>query len=110
MTLEEVTQFPHDDSSSIFDSSGAVLGGSGNEGGDEELIRTRQEVSALRSKLTAQMKANTRLKAAYNALAQSTGKVPASASQPVNASMMGELVLQYSHGVIIYLYILIFCV
>ena len=90
----EVTQLRHNDSSSVFDASEAVLMGEKNqveEDNEVALVRLQREVAVLRGKLVAQVKANTRLKTAYNALAHSTVRVPVNISQSINTSIMGKL-------------------
>ena len=92
--LGEVTQLQHNDSSSIFDASEVVAAGDKNravEDSEVALVRLQREVAVLRGKLVAQVKANTRLKTAYNALAHSTVRVPVNISQSINTSIMGKL-------------------
>ncbi|KAL5963497.1 hypothetical protein TSMEX_008746 [Taenia solium] len=85
---DEVTQLRHDDSSTIFDAT-ADHQMTGNQPG--ELAKLQRDLAVLRSKLVAQVKANTRLKAAYNALSHSMVKVPVDLSQSINPSIAEEI-------------------
>nr|CDS23845.1 Uveal autoantigen with coiled coil domains [Echinococcus granulosus] len=79
--LEEVTQLRHNDSSTIFDVT-ADHQVTGNQSGD--LAKLQRELAVLRGRLVAQVKANTRLKTAYNTLSHSMIKAPVDLSQSVN--------------------------
>ncbi|VDK20782.1 unnamed protein product [Taenia asiatica] len=85
---DEVTQLRHDDSSTIFDAT-ADHQMTGNQ--PDDLAKLQRDLAVLRSKLVAQVKANTRLKTAYNALSHSMVKVPVDLSQSINPSIAEEI-------------------
>ncbi|CDS36945.1 Uveal autoantigen with coiled coil domains [Echinococcus multilocularis] len=85
--LEEVTQLRHNDSSTIFDVT-ADHQVTGNQSGD--LAKLQRELAVLRGRLVAQVKANTRLKTAYNTLSHSMIKAPVDLSQSVNPFIAEE--------------------
>nr|CDS29933.1 hypothetical protein HmN_000258700 [Hymenolepis microstoma] len=80
----EVTQYHHEPDSSIFNSTvdASVAGAFRKEGNTQleaisvEMNKLQHEVALLRSKLVSQVKANTRLKAAFNALSESNPPPP----------------------------------
>nr|CDS29931.1 Uveal autoantigen with coiled coil domains [Hymenolepis microstoma] len=103
--VAEVTQYHHDPDSSIFNSNVDVVTG---EKAEEqqlkdvtsvEMNKLQHEVALLRSKLVSQVKANTRLKAAFNALSESnppppkvdTTNPPANLSISINPSILEEV-------------------
>ncbi|VUZ49637.1 unnamed protein product, partial [Hymenolepis diminuta] len=102
--VTEVTQYPHDPDSSIFNSTVDVVTKERAQGQQltdvtsVEMTKLQHEVALLRSKLVAQVKANTRLKAAFNALSESnpppskvtTTNPPANLSVSINPSILGK--------------------
>ncbi|VDO00766.1 unnamed protein product, partial [Rodentolepis nana] len=103
--VAEVTQYHHDPDSSIFNSNVDVVT---KEKAEEqqmtdvtsyvEMNKLQHEVALLRSKLVTQIKANTRLKAAFNALSESnpppqkvvTDNPPVNISISLNPSILEE--------------------
>lgn len=85
---DEVTQLRHNDSSAIFDATADHQMASNQPC---ELAKLQRDLAVLRGKLVAQVKANTRLKTAYNALSHSMVKAPVDLSQSINPSIAGEL-------------------
>ncbi|KAL5103787.1 hypothetical protein TcWFU_009573 [Taenia crassiceps] len=77
---DEVTQFRHDDSSTIFD---ATVNHQMTCDQPGDLAKLQRDLAMLRGKLVAQVKANTRLKTAYNALSHSMVKVPVDLSHSI---------------------------
>ncbi|VDM32245.1 unnamed protein product [Hydatigera taeniaeformis] len=92
-SLDEVTQLRHDDSSAIFDATPdqQVVD---NQPGD--LAKLKRDLALLRGRLVAQVKANTRLKTAYNALSHSMVKAPVDLSLSINPSIPDESVANLS--------------
>uniref|UniRef100_A0A0R3TYW3 DUF5741 domain-containing protein n=1 Tax=Rodentolepis nana TaxID=102285 RepID=A0A0R3TYW3_RODNA len=101
----EVTQYHHEPDSSIFNSTvdASAVSALQKEGNTQlEAIsvelKLQHEVALLRSKLVTQIKANTRLKAAYNALSESnrppqkvvTTNPPSNLSISLNPSILEE--------------------
>lgn len=96
----EVTQYHHELDSSIFNSiaDASVAAAPRKEGTTQseamsvELTKLQHEVALLRSKLVAQVKTNTRLKAAFNALSESNpppSKAVAT-TNPANLSVLNN--------------------
>lgn len=100
--ITEVTQHHHEIDSSVFDATADVVEtGEQRDDKDVELARLQHEVGLLRSKLIAQVKANTRLKVAFNALSESAPIAKATPgvlvppptvnmSMSINASILGK--------------------
>ncbi|VDK36634.1 unnamed protein product [Dibothriocephalus latus] len=102
LPLGEVTQYCHSETSSVFNDESrreqtafVDVAESREPDARTEVTRLQRELSRVKSNLIAQVKTNTRLKAAYNALAMS---LP-SAERSIGQSASGFSLSQADKGI-----------
>lgn len=104
-TIYEVTQYTRDPNSSLFNSTSKshVLEQSAvqnDEASNVQLTKLQHEVALLRSKLVSQVKANTRLKAAFNALSENNPSKPPAGAAPVALNTTANLSMSINPSIL----------